>query len=301
MAQREQSKKKKIYYVFLLLFCLVLFLGILAAVAVKLQIIPLKSSDSDADADWELGKKSGKEEDFNKYFNVTIKDYNTKQKGTKLGTIESITYTYLAEDKEAYVYLPPDYSTDKVYPVLYMIHGMGESREQWINCKANEIISNMICNKEVKPLIAVFPTVEDCEEYEDEFANGLEPYILENYPVSTEQKDTGVCGLSVGGTVALHLGFLRRDHFNYIGAFSPPEMEETYETLLSLRRWNTTPQLIFLCSGDDDRVVADTPQNFHIILVKNQVDHIWYLYPEAGHNTIVWMTGLVNFLKMSYQ
>ena len=42
--------------------------------------------------------------------------------------------------------------------------------------------------------------------FEQEFLQDLEPYILENFAVSSDRKDTGVCGLSMGGMEALHLG-----------------------------------------------------------------------------------------------
>lgn len=44
------------------------------------------------DADWETGKLSGTEEDYNKYFALKLSQYTRKQEDTILGSFNSITY-----------------------------------------------------------------------------------------------------------------------------------------------------------------------------------------------------------------
>lgn len=268
------------------------------------------------DAHWDEGKKSGTEEDYNKYFNVDMKEYQSKKESTKMGTIQTFQYEsgVVGSTREASIYLPPDYSTSKKYPVLYMIHGLGCDRTQWVYMQLNEILSNMIARNEIRPLIAVVPSVipkdglnpntfsaENIEAFtmfEKEFLEDLEPYILKNYSVSSDRKDTGVCGLSMGGMEALHLGFSIKDHFNYIGSFSAaPTLNQD---LLTLEGWKTSPDLVMLCTGTKDGTVGDNPYNYHMSLEKNNVDHIWYLYPNGTHESRVWKHGLVNFLRWSY-
>lgn len=277
---------------------------------------PVRTPKPTPDPHWYEGKKSGTEEDFNRYFALDMKQYQRKQEGTVLGTLESITYhsEVVGADREAYVYLPPHYSKDQKYPVLYMIHGIGCDRGQWVSLSLNNILSNMICSGEVAPLVAVVPSVipkdginpdtlskENIEAFtlfEQEFLKDLEPYILNNYSVSSERKDTGVCGLSMGGMEALHLGFSIKDHFNYIGSFSAaPTLNQE---LLTLEGWTTVPEMVFLCSGSADGTVSDNPYDYHMKLEQNGVDHIWYLYPNGGHDDKVWKNGLTNFLKRSY-
>ncbi|HEX2920523.1 MAG TPA: alpha/beta hydrolase-fold protein [Bacteroidales bacterium] len=73
-----------------------------------------------------------------------------------------VSYWYYAastgEHRQAYVYLPPDYSknTDKRYPVLYLQHGMGEDRRAWsLQGRANFILDNLIAEGKAKPMIIV--------------------------------------------------------------------------------------------------------------------------------------------------
>lgn len=271
---------------------------------------------TDPALEWEIAKKSGTEEAYNKYFAVSMSDYLRKQENTVLGTVESITYysDVVGADREAYVYLPPEYDASKEYPVLYMIHGIGCDRSQWYSMTLNNILSNMICREEVVPFVAVLPSVIPKDGlssntlgpenigaftmFEEEFQKDLEPYILKNYSVSSDRKDTGVCGLSMGGMEALHLGFSMKDHFNYIGSFSAaPTLNQS---LLTLEGWETTPELVMLCSGTADKTIGSNPYDYHMTLEKNQVDHIWYQYPKGGHDDRVWKNGLVNFLKRSF-
>ncbi len=270
------------------------------------------------DAHWEEGKKSGTEEDYNNYFSHEMKLYTRKQKETTAGTLQNITYhsDVVGADREASVYLPPNYSEDTKYPVLYLLHGIGCDKGQWPSINAENILSNMIYRGETQPLIAVFPSVipkDGLSEgngvspeniaaftlFEEEFLQDLEPYIRTHYSVSEDRKDTGVCGLSMGGMEALHLGFSIKDHFNYIGSFSAaPTLNQE---LLTLEGWQSTPEFVLLCSGTADKTVGENPFNYHMTLENNGVDHIWYQYPRGGHSDNVWQNGLVNFLRGSFQ
>lgn len=281
--------------------------------------LTVKSNQQDVvtpSPDWETGKTSGTEADYQEYFAVNMKKYLVMKKNTTPGTIESVTYysKVVGADRKAYVYLPPGYDTSIKYPVLYMIHGIGCDRGQWYSMQLNNILSNMICRGEVAPFVAVLPSVipknglakqtlgaENIGAFtlfEEEFCQDLEPYILSNFSVSSDRKDTGVCGLSMGGMEALHLGFSLKDHFNYIGSFSAaPTLNQD---ILNLDGWTAAPELVLICTGTADGTVGDNPYNYHKTLENNQVDHIWYQYPGGGHDGRVWQDGLVNFLKRSF-
>src|SRR6185312_11238719 len=57
------------------------------------------------------------------------------------------------------VYLPPGYfkSTFR-YPVLYLVHGSGDTPDSWTNAgHANLILDNLIADGKAKPMIVVMP------------------------------------------------------------------------------------------------------------------------------------------------
>lgn len=279
--------------------------------------IPSQTVTLSPEQEWEIGKTSGTKEAFQQYFNPDMKQYTGKKQGVPLGNFEEMTYPseIVGAEREAYVYLPPEYDSSKKYPVLYLLHGIGCDRGQWRYMYLNEILSNMIYTGELQPVVAVIPSIvpkdglnkdtfsaeniEAFTKFEKEFIQDLEPYVLANYGVSSKREDTGVCGLSMGGMEALRLGFAIKDHFNYIGSFSAAPTLDT--GILTLDGWKTKPQTVLLCTGDADGTVGSNPQDYHEKLVENNVDHIWYLYPKGKHDEKVWKNGLVNFLKRSYK
>lgn len=284
------------------------------APAVPEDTEPTAKPEETLDPDWENGKKSGSKEDFEKYFKVTLSDY-TKKKDVAQGRLEEISYSskVIGEERKANVYLPAGYTSDKQYPVVYMIHGIGCDKGQWVGLSMANIINNMIASGEVGPFVAVLPSVipsadhmtpgnalsaeniKAFSDFKEEFTQDLEPYIRSHYSVSEKREETAVCGLSMGGMEALILGFSMLDHFNYIGSFSPAPTLDT--SLLTLENSKNKPALIMVCNGDADNTVGDVPKDYHNVLMKNEVDHIWYQYPKGNHETKVWQNGLINFLK----
>ncbi|MFY7836282.1 MAG: esterase [Novosphingobium sp.] len=62
-------------------------------------------------------------------------------------------------DRRLIIYTPPGYEkgTDK-YPVLYLMHGGGDSETSWTTAgRANEILDNLIAAGKAKPMIVVMP------------------------------------------------------------------------------------------------------------------------------------------------
>ena len=56
------------------------------------------------------------------------------------------------------VYTPPGYSTDRKYPVLYLLHGIGGNDREWQRaCHADNVLDNLIADGKIQPMIVVFP------------------------------------------------------------------------------------------------------------------------------------------------
>ena len=56
------------------------------------------------------------------------------------------------------VYLPPGYSKDVKYPVLYLLHGAGDDETGWSKKGAAEnILDNLYAEKKLAPMIVVMP------------------------------------------------------------------------------------------------------------------------------------------------
>ena len=62
--------------------------------------------------------------------------------------------------REMYVYTPPGYEKGTAsYPVLYLIHGGGDTAISWSTVgRANDILDNLLAEKKAKPMIVVMPS-----------------------------------------------------------------------------------------------------------------------------------------------
>src|SRR6266496_607694 len=87
--------------------------------------------------------------------------FDKLREGTEKGKLERVDYDSKSVGVKRWmeVYTPPGYSTDRKYPVLYLLHGIGgnENREWTRQGVANVILDNMIADKKIEPMIVVFP------------------------------------------------------------------------------------------------------------------------------------------------
>ena len=56
------------------------------------------------------------------------------------------------------IYFPSGYSSQKKYPVLYLMHGIGGDEKEWYKyCSPNIIFANLYTDNRIVPMIVVFP------------------------------------------------------------------------------------------------------------------------------------------------
>ncbi|HPE76928.1 MAG TPA: alpha/beta hydrolase-fold protein, partial [Draconibacterium sp.] len=76
------------------------------------------------------------------------------------GKIDTISYnsTTVGTTRQALIYTPPGYSKDKKYPVLYLLHGIGGDKMEWLNGgHPNVVLDNLYAEKKVEPMIVIMP------------------------------------------------------------------------------------------------------------------------------------------------
>jgi enterochelin esterase-like enzyme len=118
----------------------------------------------------------------------------------------------LKMDRKYSVYLPPDYETsNRSYPVLYLLHGSGDDQTGWVQFGEVEYIADKAI-KEGKStaMIIVMPdantgrrgyfnTMKGDFQYEDFFFKEFIPFIEKTYRIRAEKQYRAVAGLSMGG------------------------------------------------------------------------------------------------------
>src|SRR6476646_9841627 len=86
--------------------------------------------------------------------------FASRREGVERGKVETVEYDSksVGDTRKMVVYLPPGYSKDTRYPVLYLLHGAGDNEAGWTrNGAANVILDNLLADKKIVPMIVVMP------------------------------------------------------------------------------------------------------------------------------------------------
>ena len=256
-------------------------------------------------------------------------DYEEELDGYTYAEPKTITYySKVSEaDRKAVVYLPADYDANKEYPIMYLLHGIGGSENEWKSGLPEYITGNLNKEGKIPEMIIVCPNQlvqvpgEKMPGYYldpgrfvmfnrmvDELRTSLIPYMEENYSIMEGRDNHAIAGLSMGGRTSLYCGFYMLDYFSYIGAFEPapgilPYNAEdglfTEDTFKIPKEYQDTT-LIMIQQGDNDNVVSDNPTKYHKALEKNGVRHMFNNVPY-GHDWNAWREGLYNFARRVFQ
>ncbi|SIN69019.1 alpha/beta hydrolase [Chitinophaga niabensis] len=133
----------------------------------------------------------------------------------------SLPSKILKGERKFAIYLPPDYETSqRSYPVMYLLHGAGDDQTGWIQFgEVLSITDKAIREGKATPMIIVMPDANTGRRgyandikgewrYEDFFFQELIPFIEKTYRARSEKRYRAVAGLSMGGegtfTYALH-------------------------------------------------------------------------------------------------
>ena len=86
--------------------------------------------------------------------------FDVRRAGVPSGRVERIEFRSSVTNgmRPAMVYLPPGYSADRKYPVLYLLHGIGGNENHWTQFgAADQILDNLLAAKRAVPMIVVMP------------------------------------------------------------------------------------------------------------------------------------------------
>ncbi len=118
----------------------------------------------------------------------------------------------LKMERKYAIYLPPDYeSSERSYPVLYLLHGAGDDQTGWVQFgEVLHIADNAINNGSSTAMIIVMPDANTGQRgytndatgdwrYEDFFFDEFMPYVEKTYRIKGEKRYRAIAGLSMGG------------------------------------------------------------------------------------------------------
>ena len=131
--------------------------------------------------------------------------------------------------RPGFVYLPPGFDTKDRYPVVYLLHGMPGSPDEYLSGTAFAQFSDAeISAGRLRPFIAVAPAAGPDRGYNGEWAGPLEqalvgrivPWVDRYLPTIASPSGRVIAGLSAGGFGAADIGVRNPGVFGSIAAWS---------------------------------------------------------------------------------
>jgi enterochelin esterase-like enzyme len=239
--------------------------------------------------------------------------FDKERKAVPHGHLDMISYESksVGTTRKMQVYTPPDYSKEKKYPVLYLLHGIGGDETEWQRfCKPNVLLDNLLAEGKATPMIVVMPNgraqKNDRAEgnvfasapafaaFEQDLLKDVIPTIEARYSVQADREHRALAGLSMGGGQSLNFGLAHLDIFAWVGGFSSaPNTKPPAQLVADTAGAKEKLKLLWLACGKRDNLIRIS-QGVHAYLKEKGVPHVWHVDGYA-HDPTEWKNNLYLF------
>jgi enterochelin esterase family protein len=237
------------------------------------------------------------------------------------GSVQFRTYrsTQAKTFRNVVIYVPPDYDRypSRKFPVLYLLHGGGDSEEGWVRLgRVPAIEENLLAQHQTVPMLVVMPygdtpgdatALDAIEAFGKELFGDVFPVVEKNYRVEANRENRAIAGLSMGGGQSFTLGLRNPDKFAWVGEFSSGaftakgfDLEKQVPGFLdNPASVNRELKLLFLgCGTEDPRYEAHS--RLVELLKKNKIRHEFHTSP-GEHEWRVWRHLLAEFMPKLFR
>ena len=243
----------------------------------------------------------------------------------------------LKSDRKYAIYLPADYdSSQRSYPVLYLLHGQGGDQANWIDYgDLQQIADHTINSGNATPMIIVMPDATSGRSgyfndirgdwnYEDFFFQELIPFIEKKYRVKPIKRSRAISGLSMGGGGTFMYALRHPELFSAaypISAYVGPANLEAAKLRLKAEELKLADSLVskyyeqhnaislinnmpddqkkavkWYIDCGDDDYLEEGNYLAHRAMLKKEIPHEFRIN-DGGHNWTYWRTALPKVLE----
>ena len=221
------------------------------------------------------------------------------------------------------VYTPYGYETsNKKYPVLYLLHGAGGDEEAWSSMgRAAQILDNLIEQGKAVPMIVVMPNgnpgqqaanimglptsnvdfraPENQNAYVRSLVEEIVPFIEKNFRAIPKKASRAIAGLSMGGGHTFAATTMYPDTFDYICPLSAGarESDQLDAQLQGIKKAGY--KLYWIGCGKADFAYAGN-QVLDAALTRNGMPHTFY-ESTGGHEWKNWRLYLNTFAQLLFK
>ena len=246
------------------------------------------------------------------------------------GAVTRFTYRsdVAGDDRDFYVYTPAGYDPKRkeAYPVLYLLHGLGDDAQSWLTQgNANVVLDNLIAQGKAKPMIMVNPlgyghagggqgAPDMLVHFADALLNEVMPRVEKEFNVAKDRDHRAIAGLSMGGMQAFQIAFNHLDTFSYIGGFSGSgglmafngnqfDIKTVYNgALADPDAFAKRVHLVWIGVGTEEpKMMHDGILHFNDELTQGKVKHVFYESPGTSHEWQTWRRDLKDFAPRLFQ
>lgn len=245
-------------------------------------------------------------------FNVNFISSTLKRAVDITVVIPSVTFPEACGDGNVKGVIPRHRKEAK-YPVLYLLHGIGNDHATWNSYTKVELyaeernIAVVMISAENKMYINQSEDFMKGDRFYDFVEDELQDFILQMFPVSDRVEDTYIAGLSMGAMGTMIHGLKNPEKYAAIGAFSagiylPPTEEDKWNP--ELNPMNLARQLpekgiqgmkIFMTCGDLDPLFPGCEESAKILTECGQ-DVTWVPISGYAHEWRFWDIVVEQFM-----
>ncbi|WP_200754910.1 alpha/beta hydrolase [Coprobacter secundus] len=203
---------------------------------------------------------------------------------------KSMKSNILKEDVKYSIYLPKSYQTsEKSYPVLYLLHGLGDNHTSWsLLGQIQAIADRVIDSGKADEMIIVMPDAKQswyinaCKgkaQMEKMFFEEFIPHIETTYRAISQKEQRAIAGLSMGGYGSLLYALKHPDMF--VACFPISAAVFSDEDILNFSEEDYTRRFKDIIGGGNTKESRLTPtwrENDIYTILKN--------YPKADKKKV---------------
>lgn len=242
------------------------------------------------------------------------------------GDVRMVPYESMAMGvtRWVWVYTPPGYErSSTTYPVLYLLHGNGETQAGWVvNGRANVILDNAIADGTATPMIVVMPqghalqgaglgaleriqgeTSMFSPRFPKDLVDDIIPLVERRYRVRRGAEHRAIAGLSMGGGQALTIGLQHPELFSYVLGFSAAVGGQFADTTLTLeavsKQRAAHRRLLWVSCGRRDFLYENN--RAFVEQLQQRGLTVTYREREGSHVWSVWRTDLKETLPLLFR
>ncbi|PDH48385.1 MAG: 1,4-beta-xylanase [Bacteroidetes bacterium MED-G20] len=242
----------------------------------------------------------------------------------------------LEGERKYAIYIPPDYETsNRKYPVLYLLHGSGDDQTGWVQFgEVLQITDKAIEDGSATPMIIVMPdansgkkgyfnSIDNSWNYENFFFKEFIPFIEKKYRIKSEKRFRAIAGLSMGGGGSFIYALRHPEMFSSacplsgrMGTLSYNEFYEKNEaklkgfkreaiynyysnhnalSIIKNQTDNKLKSVRWYIDCGDDDYLFEGNSMVHVALKKRGIPHE-YRVRDGSHNWTYWRSALPSVL-----